>query len=276
MIDLKKFINEAIDNFINEIGGEFVTFDDTLVSKIMKKLGIQQYVHIGECGSFGCVFDIGNNQVLKLSTDQSEAIESNKIKGLKLNCLANIFNVYKVDFNKSIYYIIICEKLKTEPKQFKVYYYKLNKIFREKFDISATDILVDYYQEDLASYNSEWKTEIDNTLDINSQEGRFYYQLLAIIDELRKYGIQSSDYVNYKNLGYKSNGNLGFFDIGFGDTNPNYEPERLNIHERKISYMPNSKTVEVKQKCKLGGNEDGTSEPCNQGDMNNLNLKSIS
>ena len=110
---------------------------------------------------------------------------------------------------------------------------------------------------------------------MNSQEGRFYYQLLAIIDELRKYGIQSSDYVNYKNLGYKSNGNLGFFDIGFGDTNPNYEPEKLNIHERKISYMPNSKTVEVKQKCKLGGNADGTSEPCNQGDINNLDLKSI-
>lgn len=48
------------------------------------------------------------------------------------------------------------------------------------------------------------------------------------------------------------------------------------INERKISYMPNSKTVEVKQKCRLGGNADGTSEPCNQGDINNLTLKSIS
>lgn len=276
MIDLKAFINETINNFINEIGGEFVSFDDRLVSKVMKKLGIKQYMHIGECGSFGCAFEIGNNQVLKLSTDQSEAIESNKIKGLKLNYLANIYNVYKVDFNENVYYIILCEKLKTEPNQFKLLYNKLNKIFRKSLNIPTIEILVDYYQEDLTSYNSELKIKIDNVLDKNSQEGKFYYQLLAIIDELRKYGIQSSDYVNYKNLGYKSNGNLGFFDIGFGDTNPNYEPETLNINERKISYMPNSKTVEVKKKCRLGGNEDGTSKPCNQGDINNLNLKSIS
>ena len=44
--------------------------------------------------------------------------------------------------------------------------------------------------------------------------------------------------------------------------------------ERKKSYMAGSSTVEVKQKCRLAGNGN-TSTACNQGDINNLNIKPI-
>jgi len=44
--------------------------------------------------------------------------------------------------------------------------------------------------------------------------------------------------------------------------------------ERKKSYMPNSKTVTVKKKCRLGG-LGNTSAACNQGDISNLEFKSI-
>jgi len=48
------------------------------------------------------------------------------------------------------------------------------------------------------------------------------------------------------------------------------------IFERVMGFMPNSSSVEVKKKCKLGGSPDGTSEPCNKGDIKNLSLKKIS
>lgn len=48
------------------------------------------------------------------------------------------------------------------------------------------------------------------------------------------------------------------------------------VVNRLKSFMPNSSSVEVKKKCKLGGNPDGTSEPCNKGDINNLDIKKIS
>jgi hypothetical protein len=44
--------------------------------------------------------------------------------------------------------------------------------------------------------------------------------------------------------------------------------------ERKKSYMAGSSSVEVKQKCRLAGNGN-TSTACNQGDINNLNIKPI-
>ncbi len=47
------------------------------------------------------------------------------------------------------------------------------------------------------------------------------------------------------------------------------------IYERVMNYMKNSKSVSVKDKCKLGGNSDGKSSKCNQGDINNINLKNI-
>lgn len=260
---------------INEIGNASVNIDDEMIPKVMKKFGIQNYKHIGECGEFGCAFDIGGNKVLKITTDQSEAIESNKLKGKTLNNISNIYSVFKINYNGKDYYIIQCEKLNTQPDKFKQYYNQLNDVFRKNIDVPAVDVLVDYYQEDLQAYNNEFRDDIDQFLDKNSDYGKFYQGLLNIIDELRKYGIQSSDYINYKNLGYKPNGNLGFFDVGFGDTNEKFTPEHININERKLSFMPNMQTVKVKKECAIGGNGDGTSKACNQGDIDNLELKTI-
>jgi hypothetical protein len=47
------------------------------------------------------------------------------------------------------------------------------------------------------------------------------------------------------------------------------------IMERITSYMPKSKEVKVKKKCRIGGNDDGTSTACNQGDISNLEVTEI-
>jgi hypothetical protein len=53
-----------------------------------------------------------------------------------------------------------------------------------------------------------------------------------------------------------------------------YEELEHMLTERIKSSMPGSSAVEVKKKCRLGGNGN-TSTACNQGDMNNLNLTPI-
>jgi tRNA nucleotidyltransferase/poly(A) polymerase/GNAT superfamily N-acetyltransferase len=50
--------------------------------------------------------------------------------------------------------------------------------------------------------------------------------------------------------------------------------DKFQITERKMSYMPGSQAVEVKKKCRLAG-LGNTSTACNQGDISNLNFKSI-
>lgn len=50
--------------------------------------------------------------------------------------------------------------------------------------------------------------------------------------------------------------------------------DQQSVNERVQTFMPDSKGVEVKKKCRLAGNGN-TSEPCNQGDINNLNIKPL-
>lgn len=62
--------------------------------------------------------------------------------------------------------------------------------------------------------------------------------------------------------------------------NNEYIPENIDgivetIFERVLTFMPKSKTVTVKKKCRLGGNGDGTSTACNQGDINALEINEI-
>src|SRR5690606_11097112 len=40
---------------------------------------------------------------------------------------------------------------------------------------------------------------------------------IRIAEELQLYGVESIDFINKENLGYKKSGALGFFDVGFGN-----------------------------------------------------------
>jgi tRNA nucleotidyltransferase (CCA-adding enzyme) len=146
-------------------------------------------------------------------------------------------------------------------------------------------------------------------------ENEFMNAMFDVIDQLASLSIRSDDYTNPRNIGRKRKTKLiGYFDIGdkvgaaqtidlpkditlnFCDDNPSEEPVAEDgstlyttdngtsdnnipsyiqgIQERIKSYMPDSSAVTVKKKCRLGG-LGNTSVACNQGDINNLELKSI-
>jgi len=64
-------------------------------------------------------------------------------------------------------------------------------------------------------------------------------------------------------------------DLEYNYVDGDATQDQYKLEERDKSYGTGSKAVEVKKKCRLGGKGDGTSVACNQGDMNNLILKSI-
>jgi hypothetical protein len=89
--------------------------NDTLLDKIKTKLNIKDKSQNIGSGMFGWAHDIGNNRVLKITKDKSEAVNSQKIIGKNLKHLANVFDVKKFKTNDKEYYLIILEKLKTDP-----------------------------------------------------------------------------------------------------------------------------------------------------------------
>ena len=325
IIEKKKSINEGIER----------NLADKIANVVAEKYGVTlEYM---DSGSFGSAYDIGNNLVLKVTSDRSEAYENLSLIGKELKYIAEPYKVYsiKTEGDKD-YYVIILEKLKTDVPYFEKMLNRLNYVFDNIFNINYRIALEEYF------HNTKYvgkvnKSDIDNYFNKNTEDGTFFFSLLKIFEELQKYGSESTDFYSPKNLGYKKDGSIGFFDVGFGNyyNTSDKQPEQLNVDEdgtalystdgnigndgfpsyditdtspsiendlkansamyaedleynhvddatsdsfimseRITSSMKGSSSVEVKDKCKLGG-LGNTSVACNQGDISNLNIKPL-
>jgi hypothetical protein len=85
--------------------------NNTLLNKILNKLNIPSSTFVGK-GMFGFAHDIGNNRILKITKDKTEAINSSKIIGKTMTHIADIYDVKQFTSNDITYYVIILEKLK--------------------------------------------------------------------------------------------------------------------------------------------------------------------
>jgi serine/threonine protein kinase len=83
-------------------------------SKIRKAAGLEDdYPSILDCGSYGCAYDCGGGKVVKITSDESEAVAAAKVKTLgKHKNVYNVYNVFKL--GSGSWYAIVQEKLE-EP-----------------------------------------------------------------------------------------------------------------------------------------------------------------
>ena len=102
--------------------------NNTLLDKILNKLNISSSTYIGG-GMFGFAHDIGDNKILKITKDKTEAINSSKIIGKTMKHIADIYDVKQFTSNDSMYYTIILEKLKIDSGLDELY-----KDLEETFD----------------------------------------------------------------------------------------------------------------------------------------------
>lgn len=205
-----------------------------IVDKILDKFDLNKKPKLLGSGLFGYAFDLGD-RVLKLTTDQSEAVENLKIKQRGVNRLPIVYGVYEINReinNKKNLYVIFLEKLNLAPEVIKKYFDNLDTIFLKELGEDFKDIVYEEYIYNKYYYQRELKTDIDRILKDKPKLLEFYYAIIDIADEIEKFGIQSTDFLNYNNLGFKNNGKLGTFDIGYGDYYFGKDkPTQLNIGE---------------------------------------------
>lgn len=110
-------------------------------------------------------------------------------------------------------------------------------------------------------------------LEPDITKGRDYTNFLTNL--YKKYGFkedESDESLLYLNL---NEDGTTLYTNKYGSVDEPMNEDIVNIFERIISYMPNSKTVKVKDNCKIGGKGDGTSDACNQGEIENLEISDI-
>ena len=309
---------------------------DNIANQIAKTKGYNEPKYV-DAGEYGVAYDIGDDKILKITADNSEAAENLKLINKPLKYIAQPYNVFTID-SKNTYisktYAIVLEKLKTDPQKFKRLKERIDFIFEKIFNLRLYDI-IDYY---INGYGGIDTKKIDGYMSKNPEDAEFFYSILRIAEEAKQYGVESLNYLNYSNLGYKKNGVIAFFDVGFSngylqphgaenikitedgtskfstpnsvgqDNFPPYEnndtspvtdnnipttpesvKEDLEYHHvvgdatqdkfaldeiGKKSFMKGAQAVTVKKKCRLGG-LGNTSVACNQGDINNLDIKAI-
>ena len=98
------------DNFENDPDSLNLNESSEVLDKILSKLNISSAKYIGS-GMFGHAHDIGNNKILKITKDKTEAINSQKLIGKELKHIANIYDVKQFKLNDRMFYTIILEKL---------------------------------------------------------------------------------------------------------------------------------------------------------------------
>ena len=249
---------------------------DKIAEIIADKYNYEQPQYIAS-GSFGSAYDIGDNTILKVTSDKSEAVENLDLIGKPLKYIAKPYYIFSIKSktNKQELFAIILEKLKTDAQNFIRIRDRLNFVFDQIIGIDYPD-LIDYYVYGYNEINNVDENNIKKYFSKNPEDASFFYGILKIAEEAKQYNVESMDYLNPYNLGYKEDGSLGFFDLGFGNyhSSSNNKPIDIQIDERKLSSMEGSSTVNVKTKCKLGG-QGNTSKACNQGDINNLIIKPL-
>jgi len=198
------------------------------VSKALPQYKFDKFDTLGR-GQNGTAYDIGNNIVLKLTTDQTEARASNVIKGKKLKYTNEIYDVFSFIDTTGIRLYLIFQKLLAE------------------IDNKNINIMIDEFCDFLTENDNYWKptsTEsriekiIDSFFDIyKEQDVKFYEKfskkrdffkklytfILNSREELEKYKVFFYDY-HSGNIMLDSNGDFKLIDLGYS-TAPETEIE---------------------------------------------------
>ena len=162
-------------------------------------------------------------------------MKQKKIKGKRNKHLSDIYEVYSLGEPYKGVYIIISEKLKIGNK-----IDELDDKFRDFWDrigISTdvgdfSDYLYLYFQGSLSDYELKYVSDTLKENKIPEKEWWFYNQLMDLIKEVRDNGIKSPDF-DVQNLGFKKDGNIAFFDLGYGDMEEKVASDELMIAEEE-------------------------------------------
>lgn len=163
-------------------------------------------------GTNGIAYDLGNNKILKITVDYSEAIFASKFKNHNLK---HVVQVYDIEFlGKADLQAYQYDKESTHP-------FSLWGIIIEK----ATPLTME--EEDYFShYESIQKLRPDKF------DERIHNEIVSLKNELSQHRLSSLDVSPY-NVGWNSKGNLVVLDLGFMiDDTKKYAMTKINWYKK--------------------------------------------
>lgn len=212
---------------------QFKGQETEILNKLTKHLSITKVAPLGQ-GTSGFAYYIPNNRVLKITKDKSEAAEAFKIKGRKLKHLANVYDVYALHGKYEGTYVIISELLDRSESIDNAKDY-LSDFVEDTFGHSLFWIFQDAKDGNLDKNDvKKYVNDIYDSQDLDKNQMElaiwFIKGMFGIIEELRKYGIKSTDW-GTTNIGIKKDGNLAMYDLGYGDQNLSPKMQNINLNE---------------------------------------------
>ena len=212
-----------------------------LADATVKKLNLNAPKMLGK-GAFGFAFELDDNQILKITTDVSEADSATKLMRTHPKYIADVFNLYKIvdtENNNAPFYGIIEENIINKPlNEFLRYDNVISKILPNNMYFG--DILHILIKPKKYDYNliiDTAKKILTDKPEANISQAdrtgayKYIIGLLNIRNELVNLDIKSYDYIEPKNLGYKD-GVLKYFDVG------GYVAVEPYFSEENIVYLP--------------------------------------
>lgn len=195
-------------NTIKETFTKSLTFDDVSIinkniKKIAKQLGYGDAKYIGE-GTFGMAYDVGDDKILKITNDVSEAGNANKLRRKPITKhIINYYDVRVVRIGDEKYYSIVMDKVQPITD-------RNNKLF-------YNDIYSDYLNPTISDKDM-LKFVLDYLEGYETEDFRFYREKLepqrqSVLKEFKKYGIPTGE-AHVGNVGFDDEGNFVYFDIG--------------------------------------------------------------
>jgi len=203
---------------------------DKIAEKVSKELGFR-YSHFVGMGDYGIAYDVGNEKVLKITTDKNEYEISNYLRTKNTTYLIDIYDVRKI--GETGLYSIVMDKVEKLTSFEKIFLDKLNGFLYNK-KMNILDIFSTYDNEDKMRYFlvNEISDKPEPSYSANfSVLLKLISDLVYIKLEARKYKIICCD-LRAANVGWKNNDSIGkhlvFFDIGsYGEKNFKTTKKRL-------------------------------------------------
>jgi hypothetical protein len=191
-------------------------------------------------GYFGGAYDIGNDIVMKITTDQTEATASKRLIGKKLDTVNEIYGVFRVP-EKSMFkhYVILQAKLENMSAADGRVVDEAERILRVTYnaDQRVVGSRKSFYDGLAAETDAEFKDRIDDMIhkvpDNEQHDYYTYWQFIyTSLMELRSHNVEYCDF-HKGNLMKSSGGKLKVIDLGFSQS-PNADIDVLESIRRQI------------------------------------------
>lgn len=188
---------------------------DRYALNVAKKLGYSKADYI-KSGDNGCAYDIGDDKVLKLTTDRNEAKNANKLHQKPITKhIVNYYDVREFKINEvesgdlesskgMVHHVYTIVMDKIIPIKIK---YGYTKDIRIWYEIKRFFFNTIYSNQDI---RNNFFNEEQSTKDVINM---FLEQRKSMLTEFRKYHIITNDF-HLGNMGVDDEGNIVFFDVG--------------------------------------------------------------